>query len=62
MEQDEQIFSKEERIEAGKKGNEFVHLPETMMTAKNMCDRFVEDIDRCLDEFTPRKRYTLYRA
>ena len=53
---------KEERIEAGKKGNEFVHLPETMMTAKNMCDRFVEDIDRCLDEFTPRKRYTLYRA
>ena len=30
------------------------------MSAKNMCGRFIKDMDTCIDKFEPRARYTLY--
>ena len=50
------------RVEAGSKGREFTLKQEVGMSAKNMCDRFIKDMDTCLEKWTPRKRFTLYKV
>jgi len=53
---------KEERKEAGEKGREWMLQEEIGMSCKHMCERFVHDMDRGFEKWTPRKRFTLYKA
>ena len=50
------------RQECGEKGVEFVQLEEIGMTAEHMSNRFIKDMDTAFEEWTPRKRYTLFKA
>jgi glycosyltransferase involved in cell wall biosynthesis len=53
---------KEERIEAGLKGREWMLQEEIGLSCKHMCERFVHDMDTAFEKWTPRKRFTLYKA
>ena len=53
---------KEERIEAGLKGREWMLQEEIGMSCTNLCERFIKDMDTAFDKWTPRKRFTLYKA
>ena len=52
---------KEERDECGMAGHEWVTGDEANMSARRMGERFIECIDTCLDKWTPRKRFTVYK-
>ena len=52
---------KEEREECGMAGHDWVCGDESNMSARRMGDRFIECIDECLEKWTPRKRFTLYK-
>jgi hypothetical protein len=52
----------EKRQECGEKGMGFVQTEEIGMTAENMSKRFIKDMDTAFEKWTPRKRYTLYKA
>jgi len=41
---------------------EFVQTEEIGMTAENMSKRFIKDMDTAFEEWTPRKRFTLYKV
>jgi glycosyltransferase involved in cell wall biosynthesis len=53
---------KEERKEVGLKGREWMLKEEIGMSAKLMSERFIHDMDMAFDKWTPRKRFTLYKA
>ena len=53
---------KEERKEAGEKGREWMLQDEIGMSCKLMCSRFIRDMDLAFSKWTPRKRFTLYKA
>ena len=53
---------KEERKESGLKGREWMLKEEIGMYCENMCERFVHDMDTAFEKWTPRKRFTLYKA
>ena len=53
---------KEERNESGLKGREWMLQEEIGMSCKLMCERFVHDMDTAFEKWTPRKRFTLYKA
>jgi glycosyltransferase involved in cell wall biosynthesis len=53
---------KEVRITAGLKGVEFIKNPEVGMSRDNMCQRVVDSIEGCLNNFTPKNRFELYLA
>ena len=53
---------KEERKEAGLKGREWMLKEEIGMSCKNMCERFVHDMEQAFEKWTPRKRFTLYKT
>jgi len=53
---------KEERKEAGQKGREWMLQDEIGMSCTNMCNRFIKDMDTAFEKWTPRKRFTLYKA
>ena len=53
---------KEERIAAGQKGVEFIKNPEVGMSRENMCNRVVESIEGCFQNWTPRNRFELHLA
>lgn len=55
-------MSKEERIQAGLKGREFILDSDVAMNREHMCERVVTSIDDCLQNFTPRNRYELHLA
>ena len=55
-------MGEEKRKECGEKGVEFVQTEEIGMTAENMSKRFIKDMDTAFEKWTPRKRYTLYKA
>ena len=55
-------MSADERKECGEKGVEFVQMEEIGMTAENMSNRFIKDMDTAFEKWTPRKRYTLFKA
>ena len=52
---------KEEREEAGMSGHEWVCGNESNMSARRMSERFIECIDDCLEKWTPRKKFTMYK-
>jgi len=53
---------KEERVKNGLKGREYLLKEEVGMSAKHMCERFVHDMEQAWDKWTPRKRFTVYKA
>lgn len=53
---------KEDRIAAGQKGVEFIKNPEVGMSRENMCNRVVESIEGCFQNWTPRNRFELHLA
>ena len=55
-------MGEEKRKECGEKGVEFVQLEEIGMTAEHMSNRFIKDMDTAFEKWTPRKRYTLFKA
>jgi glycosyltransferase involved in cell wall biosynthesis len=54
--------STEERREVGLKGREWMLQEEIGMSCKLMCERFIRDMDTGFEKWTPRKRFTLYKA
>ena len=46
----------------GEKGREFVLSEEVGMTAKNMCNRFINDMETAWKEFEPRKKFSIYKV
>jgi hypothetical protein len=55
-------MSKEERLERGKKGREWMISEEAGMNAFHMADRFMKGIDTTFENWKPRKRFTLYKV
>ena len=53
---------KEERVQAGLKGREWMLKKEVALSAKHMCDLFVEHMETAWKKWTPRKRFTMYKA
>ena len=53
---------KEERKRVGEIGREWMLQDEIGMSCTNMCERFVQDMDTAFEKWTPRKRFTLYKA
>ena len=53
---------KEERKEVGLKGREWMLQEEIGMSCKLMCERFIKDMETGFEKWTPRKRFTLYKA
>jgi glycosyltransferase involved in cell wall biosynthesis len=54
-------MSREERKAHGLKGHEWMKSNESMMSARVMCERMIECIDTCFDNWTPRKRFDIYK-
>ena len=52
----------EERRRVGEIGREWMLKEEIGMSCKHMCERFIKDMDRGFEKWTPRKRFTLYKA
>ena len=50
----------EERKRCGELGREFTLAEEVGMSGKNMCSRFIKDIDTTLEKWTPRPRFETY--
>ena len=55
-------MSPEQRNENGLKGHAWVNGEESMMSARRMSERFIECINTCLTNWTPRKRFTLFKV
>ena len=53
---------KDELKDRGMKGREFVIDEEIGMTAKNMCNRFINDMENAWDSFEPRKKFEIYKV
>jgi glycosyltransferase involved in cell wall biosynthesis len=51
---------KEERNKAGCKGVEFIKNPEVGMSRDNMCQRVVDSIEGCFQNWQPAKRFDLH--
>ena len=52
----------EKRREFGLKGREWMMKEEIGMTSKHMCDRFINHMETAWKKWTPRKRFTMYKA
>ena len=52
----------EKRREFGLKGREWMLKEEVGMSAKHMCDRFIDHMETAWKKWTPRKRFTMYKA
>ena len=52
----------EERVRCGQLGHEFVMSDDAMMSAEAMSNLFIEHMDKAFDKWSPRKRYTIYKA
>jgi glycosyltransferase involved in cell wall biosynthesis len=53
---------RETRKEYAEIGREWMLKEEIGMSCKLMCERFVHDMDTAFDKWTPKKRFTLYKA
>lgn len=53
---------KEERIQSGMKGREYILDQSVAMNREHMCERIVDSIEGCIDNFTPRNRFELHLA
>ena len=52
----------DKRMEYGMKGHDFVMSDDAMMSANAMSDKFINHMETACDKWTPRKRYTLFKA
>ena len=52
----------EKRQKCGMKGHEFVTGDFSMMTAKAMSQNFIDHMETAFDKWTPRKRYSIFKA
>ena len=55
-------MSKDERKECGFKGHEFVCSDESMMSARHMCQLFIDHMNTAFENWTPRERYEVYKV
>ena len=55
-------ISKEERDRCGMLGHEFVMGDDAMMSAKAMCQNFINHMDTAFEKWEPRKRYTIFEG
>lgn len=56
------ITSREERVSAGMKGVEYIKNPAVGMSRENMCQRVVDSIEGCFQQWQPRNRFELHLA
>ena len=54
-------MSKDDRNECGRTGHDWVNGNESHMSAIGMSNRMAECIDECLEKWTPRKRFSMYK-
>ena len=52
----------EERKECGFKGHEFVTSDDAMMSARHMCQLFIDHMETAFEKWTPRERYEVYKV
>ena len=52
----------DKREECGLQGHEFVMNDESMMSAKAMSQNFIDHMDTAFDKWSPKKRYSIYKA
>jgi glycosyltransferase involved in cell wall biosynthesis len=55
-------LSSDKREEYGNAGREWILSDESRMSASKMCAALSECVDTCLDNWKPRKRFTLYKV
>ena len=55
-------MSKLERETRGLAGRQWVLSEESMMSAKHMCNNFIKHINICLEKWTPRQRFDIYKV
>jgi len=55
-------MSKEERDKCGMTGHEWACGDESNYSARKMGVRFIECINECLEKWTPRKKFTMYKV
>ena len=55
-------MSKEERQECGFKGHEFVSSDDAQMSARHMCQLFIDHMNTAFEKWTPRERYEVYKV
>ena len=55
-------MGEDERRECGQKGIEFVNDSEIMMSGKMMSQNFIDQMDTGFEKWTPRKRYSIFKA
>ena len=55
-------MGEDERRECGEKGVEFVNDSEIMMSGKMMSQNFIDQMDTGFEKWTPRKRYSIFKA
>ena len=53
---------KEERDTMALKGREYMMRDDVYLSAKGMCDRFIEDMDTAFEKWTPRNNFDLVEA
>ena len=53
---------KEDREKFGLEGREWMLREDTCLSAKRMCDRFIEDMDTAFEKWTPRKQFEIYEV
>ena len=52
----------EERQRCGKLGREWALQEDIGLSATEMCNRFIKNMDTCFEKWTPRKQYSLYKV
>ena len=55
-------MDKESREACGEAGHTWVCGDESNMSARKMSDRFIECIETCFKNWTPRKKFTMYKV
>jgi hypothetical protein len=55
-------LSSDKREEYGNAGREWILSDESRMSASKMCAALSECVDTCLNNWKPRKRFTLYKV
>ena len=53
---------KEEREKAALEGREWMLRDDICLSAKRMCERFIEDMETAFERWTPKKQFKLYAA
>ena len=53
---------RDELKDRGLKGREFVKDEKIGMTAENMCNRFINDMETAWEKFEPRKKFEIYKV